>query len=90
MGDLRQFESMTAYEFVYHHPINDESKERAVSCISLSIYRRFWAFEVGLYSVNGAYNFCACGVFLVPRGCVQSTMQSFQVLRDVIKCNVIL
>lgn len=23
-----------------------------------SIYNRFWVFEVGLYSVNGADNFC--------------------------------
>ena len=33
MGKLRQFQSMTAYEFVHHHLINDESKKRTVSCI---------------------------------------------------------
>ena len=49
---------MTAYEFFHYHLINDKSKERAVIYIYiyiyLSIYRRFWAFEVELYSVNCA------------------------------------
>ena len=54
MGELRQLQSMTAYEFVHHHPTNDESKESFVSYKYLSVHRRFWAFEVGLYLVNGA------------------------------------
>ena len=66
MCKLRQSQFMTAYKFVQHHLINDEEK-RAVSCIYSSIYRRFGPFEVGLYSVNGAYNYCASGIFLVPR-----------------------
>ena len=36
MGELRQFQSLTAYEFIYHHPIIDESKEGAVSVYILA------------------------------------------------------
>lgn len=39
--------------------------------LKLSIYRRFWVFEFGFYSVTGAHNFCACGIFLVLIGDVR-------------------
>lgn len=61
------FQSMTAYELLHHHLINDESKE--MGCFTyISIYRRFWDREVGIYSVNAADNFCESDFFQSGNG----------------------
>ena len=36
-SELHQFQSMTAYVFFHHHPINDKSKQRAVIYIYIYI-----------------------------------------------------
>lgn len=35
-----------------------KAKREAILHIYLSIYRRFWVCKVGIYSLNGANNFC--------------------------------
>ena len=54
MGEILQFQSVTACKFVYHNQINYEIKERIGSCVYLSKHSKFWAFEAGLYSIDGA------------------------------------
>lgn len=58
MGELRQFQSVTACKFVHHNQIDYEINERTDLCIYLSKHNKFWAFELDFVALAGPINFC--------------------------------
>lgn len=63
---------MVAYKFIHHYHVDNETNKKVVLYIDFSIHSKFWAFEVGLYSVDSAYKFLYMRYFSTP-ACFSST-----------------